>query len=134
MLVRTEKCLLRPKPEEAEALSLRCTWQRRLLNTNIAQRRDAWRDRGENISFPEQCQYFLTLRRENPDTLGLLNATSLQQTLRRADKTFAAFFRRAKSGAEKVGFPRFKGPDHFRSFEFTYGDGDCHCATRVQFH
>lgn len=129
MLVRTEKCLLRPKHDEAEALALRCTWHRHLANASIAQRRDAWRDRGESISYPEQSKYFLDLRRKNPDTLGLLNSSSLQHTLRKTNKSFAAFFRRTKSGTGKVGFPRFKGSDRFHSFEFTYGDG---CRLRPQ--
>ena len=60
--------------------------------------------------------------RANPDTLGKLNATSMQQMLRRLDKAFAAFFRRLKAG-EKPGFPRFKGRHRFHSLEYRYGDG-----------
>jgi len=52
----------------------------------------------------------------------MLNATSLQQMLRRLDKAFAAFFRRLKAG-EAPGFPRFKGHQRFKSVEYRYGDG-----------
>lgn len=123
MPVRTQKCLLRPKPDQADGLSRLCTWHRHLANAAIAQRRDAYRNLGESVSYPEQSRHFLALRRENPDTLGLLNASSLQQTLRKTNRSFAAFFRRVKSGDKKPGFPRFKGADRFHSFEFTYGDG-----------
>jgi putative transposase len=56
------------------------------------------------------------------DTIGRLNASSMQQTLRRLDKSFAAFFRRLKAG-EKPGFPRFKSRNRFPSVEYIYGDG-----------
>lgn len=48
------------------------------------------------------------------------NVSSLQQTVRRVDKSFQNFFRRVKSG-QKPGFPRFKKV--FGSIEFSAGDG-----------
>ena len=48
------------------------------------------------------------------------NTSSLQQTVRRLDKSFAAFFRRMKNG-ETPGFPRFK--KKFKSIDFMAGDG-----------
>jgi len=48
------------------------------------------------------------------------NVSSLQQTVRRVDKSFQNFFRRVKTG-QKPGFPRFK--KHLSSIEFTAGDG-----------
>lgn len=48
------------------------------------------------------------------------NTSSLQQTVRRLDKAFAAFFRRIKNG-ETPGFPRFK--KKFKSLDFMGGDG-----------
>jgi putative transposase len=41
----------------------------------------------------------------------------LQDTLRRVDKTFQAFFRRAKSG-QKAGYPRFKSARRYDSFTY----------------
>jgi putative transposase len=70
------------------------------------------------------------VRHVNPDTLGQLNASSIQQLLRRLDKSFTAFFRRLKTG-EKPGFPRFKGRNRFKSIEYTYGDG---CKLRQDTH
>lgn len=48
------------------------------------------------------------------------NHSSLQQTVRRLDKAFAAFFRRIKNG-ETPGFPRFK--KKFKSLDFVANDG-----------
>src|SRR5271157_1500855 len=71
--------------------------------------------------------HFRDLRHEQAATLGKLNATCLQQMLRRPDKAFAACSRRVKAG-ETPGFPRLKGRNRFKSLEFTYGDG---CKLRV---
>ena len=48
------------------------------------------------------------------------NVSSLQQTVRRLDKAFSAFFRRVKA-KESPGFPRFK--KNFKSVDFMSGDG-----------
>jgi len=77
---------------------------------------------GKGIGYSAQWAYFRDLRRGNPETFGKLNASSLQQLLRRLDKAFQAFFRRLKAG-ETPGFPRFKCRNRFKSIEYTYGDG-----------
>ena len=51
-----------------------------------------------------------------------VNTTSIQQTLRKLDKSFQAFFRRIKQG-QKPGYPRFKGQDRFNSVVFILSDG-----------
>lgn len=81
-----------------------------------------YKETGQGISYPQQWAYFRDLRRKNPETLGKVNATSMQQLLRRLDKAFQAFFRRLRAG-EKPGFPRFKSASRFRSMEFRHGDG-----------
>jgi putative transposase len=48
--------------------------------------------------------------------------SSQQATLRRLNRAFAGFFRRAKAGG-KPGYPRFKGPGRFDSVEWPK-DGD----------
>jgi putative transposase len=48
--------------------------------------------------------------------------TSQQQTLRRLDKAFGAFFRRVKAG-ETPGYPRFRSAARFDSVDFRHGDG-----------
>ena len=81
-----------------------------------------YKETGKGINFADQCKVFRDKRNNNSDIYGLLNATSVQQMLRRLDKAFSAFFRRMKAG-ETPGFPRFKGYDRFKSVEYRYGDG-----------
>ena len=121
-MIRTYRYRLYPAKAQARALDF-LLWQgRTLYNAALEQRITVYRDTGKGVSYYQQWAHFRDLRHEQPDTLGLLNATSVQQLLRRLDKTFAAFFRRVKAG-ETPGFPRFKGRDRFHSLEYRHGDG-----------
>jgi putative transposase len=129
-MLRTYKYLLRPNEQQIEQLDF-LLWQSRLVyNAALEGRIRTYQETGRGIGYAAQWAYFRDVRRENPETLGQLNASSLQHLLRRLDKAFAAFFRRVRSG-EKPGFPRFKGRDRFRSLEYTYGDG---CKLRQDGH
>ena len=92
-----------------------CTTQR------LRERRDAYRKRAVRVTYQMQSDQLKVIRAEGEDLLAL-NFSSMQQTLRRLNKAFNAFFRRVKAG-EKPGFPRFKGRERFRSISFVYGDG-----------
>ena len=119
---RTYKYRLYPNRAQDKALDS-LLWQgRNLYNAALEQRVKTYQETGKGISYPEQWAYFRDERNANPETLGKLNATSVQQMLRRLDKGFAAFFRRVKAG-EKPGFPRFKGRNRFHSLEYRHGDG-----------
>ncbi|OGG46110.1 MAG: hypothetical protein A3F84_26835 [Candidatus Handelsmanbacteria bacterium RIFCSPLOWO2_12_FULL_64_10] len=119
---RTYKYRLYPNRAQAKALDF-LLWQgRNLYNAALEQRIKTYQETGKGISCPEQWAHFRDQRNANPETLGKLNATSVQQMLRRLDKSFAAFFRRLKGG-EKPGFPRFKGRNRFHSLEYRHGDG-----------
>jgi putative transposase len=121
-MLRTYKYLLRPNTEQVKQLDF-LVWQSRLIyNAALEQRITTYRETGKGIGYGAQWAHFRDVRRDNLDTLGWVNASSLQHLLRRLDKSFAAFFRRLKAG-EKPGFPRFKGRNRFNSIEYTYGDG-----------
>ncbi|GIV80683.1 MAG: hypothetical protein KatS3mg051_0037 [Anaerolineae bacterium] len=121
-MIRTYKYRLYPTNAQEKALDF-LLWQgRTLYNAALEQRLTVYRETGKGVSYPQQWAHFRDLRHANPDTLGKLNATSVQQMLRRLDKAFRAFFRRLKAG-EKPGFPRFKGCNRFNSLEYRYGDG-----------
>ncbi len=129
-MIRTFKYLLRPTPQHAQTLDF-LLWQSRLIyNAALEQRIRFYQETGQGISYAAQWMHFRDLRRTNPETFGLLNASSLQQLLRRLDKAFQAFFRRVKTG-ETPGYPRFKGRNRFKSIEYTYGDG-CKLRTNAQ--
>ncbi len=144
-MIRTYKYRLYPTNAQDKGLDF-LLWQgRTLYNAALEQRIVAYQERGLAVRYPDQWAYFRDLRHEQPDTLGKLNATSIQQLLRRLDKAFTAFFRRqfhrrrrlvrSADGIEKAGeepgFPRFKGANRFRSLEYRYGDG---CKLRTDEH
>ena len=121
-MLRTYKYLLRPNPEQENKLDF-LLWQSRwVYNAALEQRITSYQETGKGFSYGAQWTHFRDVRRDNPDGLGQINASSLQHLLRRLDKSFAAFFRRLKAG-EKPGFPRFKSRNRFHSLEYTYGDG-----------
>ena len=95
---------------------------RRVYNAALEQRIDVYKETGAGITYAAEWIHFRDLRRGDPDGLGLLNSSCMQQTLRRLDKAYRAFFRRVKTG-EKAGFPRFKGANRWKSIEFTHSDG-----------
>lgn len=129
-MLRTGKYLLRPNPEQAQYLDF-LLWQSRLIyNAALEQRIKTYQETGQGVGCGAQWAHFRDMRRDNPTTLGLLNASSLQHLLRRLDYAFAAFFRRLKA-EEKPGFPRFKSRQRFKSMEYTYGDG---CKLRQDEH
>ncbi|SMC28370.1 putative transposase [Desulfacinum hydrothermale DSM 13146] len=121
-MIRTYKYRLYPTNAQDRALDF-LLWQGRLLyNAALEQRINAYKNDGKSVTYPQQWAYFRDQRHENPDTLGKLNAASVQQLLRRLDKAFRSFFRRLKAG-EKPGFPRYKGRTRFNSLEYRHGDG-----------
>ena len=126
-MLLTYKYRLYPTNAQARALDF-LLWQgRNLYNAALEQRITAYKERGASVRYPEQWAHFRAIRHEQPDRLGQLNASCIQQLLRRLDKAFTAFFRRLKHG-ETPGFPRFKGRDRFHSLEFKHGDG---CKLRL---
>jgi putative transposase len=117
---RTYEYRLYPRPAEQAALSRLLEQHRAVYNAALEQCRNAYEATGQHQSALSQWLYFRDWRNAFPDLL--LNASSLQHTLRRVDKAYAAFFRRVKAG-ETPGHPRFKGAPRFHSVEYTYGDG-----------
>jgi putative transposase len=121
-MLRTYKYLIRPSPEQEQRLDF-LLWQSRLVyNAALEQRIATYQETGQGIGYRAQWVRFRDLRHNSPDTIGQLNASSLQHLLRRLDKAFTDFYRRLKAG-EKPGFPRFKSRNRFKSMEYTYGDG-----------
>ncbi|NDJ75091.1 MAG: transposase, partial [Chloroflexi bacterium] len=121
MMLRTYKYRLYPTHAQGRQLDF-LLWQgRNVYNAALEQRIAVYEETGQGVSYPQQWTHFRDERRANPATLGQLNATSMQQLLRRLDKAFKSFFRRLKAG-ETPGFPRFKDRYRFNSLEYRYGD------------
>jgi putative transposase len=87
---------------------------RELYNAALQERRDAYKINGLSINYHAQAIQLPEIKKTRQD-LTQVHSQVLQDTLRRLDKAFDAFFRRIKKG-EKPGYPRFKGKNFFDSF------------------
>jgi putative transposase len=129
---RSFKYRLYPTRAQAEAMAAILESHRALYNAALEHRRTAYQMRGTTITYGQQSAELKDIRREDAG-LAACNFSSCQATLRRLDRTFRAFFRRAESG-EKPGYPRFKGRDRFDTVEFpSHGDGCRFSGRRVTF-
>jgi putative transposase len=112
---------LYPTQTQAGLLARVLDIHRQLYNAALQERRDAWQMCRVSLNYYDQANQLKGIRQFDADA-AWLNYSSIQQTLRRLDKAFAAFFRRVKAGAEP-GFPRFKSKPRFNSVEYRWGDG-----------
>ena len=121
-MFRNYKYLLRPSRHQADMLDFQL-WQSRLIyNAALEERIRIYREIGKTLTAFEQSKRFRAMRYAYPDTVGMLNPHSINQTLRRLDKAYRTFFRQMKAG-ERFGFPEFKSRKAFRSYEYCYGYG-----------
>jgi putative transposase len=108
-----------------------------LYNAALQERREAWRMRTVRISYSHQSAQLKEIRAADRDGQGRHSFTAQQQTLRRLNVVFSAYFQRVR-GAEqanqaggrgerpkrwKVGYPRFKPYQRFNQVLFVAGDG-----------
>jgi putative transposase len=94
-----------------------------LYNAALEERREAWRRRMVSVGYGDQSAQLREIRAADPMGQGQHSFTAQQQTLRRLDATFRAFFRRARAGTCKVGYPRFKPYQRFDEVLFVAGNG-----------
>jgi len=118
---RAFKFRLYPTSRQHDALGLMCAAHAELYNAGLQERRDAWRMRRTSVSASSQMLQLKEIRTVRPDQ-GVWSFTSQQQTLRRLDKAFGAFFRRVKA-SQTPGYPRFRAAARFDSVDFRHGDG-----------
>lgn len=119
-MLRTFKFRLFTNSNQERELERTLETHRRIYNAALDGRTLCWETAGVDWNVFEQGRWLTIQRRLNPHW-GQVNATSSEQTLRRLDKSFKAFFARVKRG-EKPGFPRFKGRDQFESFVLRGGN------------
>jgi hypothetical protein len=94
-----------------------------LYNAALTERREAWRMRRVGISYGTQSAQLKEIRQADPVGQGRHSFTAQQQTLRRLNAVFAAFYQRCKTGEKKPGYPRFKPYSRFHQVRFVAGDG-----------
>jgi putative transposase len=109
-------------PQQARAVRLladHCD----LYNAALEERREAWRMRGVSMSYGAQSSQLREIRRAGPVGQGRHSFTAQQQTLRRLNTVFAAFYARAQNAKGKAGYPRFRPRGRFNQVRFIAGDG-----------
>jgi putative transposase len=99
-----------------------------LYNAALMERREAWRMRHVSVTYGVQSAQLKAIRRVDPDGQGRHSFTAQQQTLRRLNAVFAAFYERCKAvkngeKEKKPGYPRFKPYGRFDQVMFVAGDG-----------
>jgi len=136
MSLKSSKYRLYPTRKQAEKLQLTLDRTRELYNAALQERRDAYEIikrrpdfydaqarkqaiQAHNITYYSQANQLpeiKDIRQEYRD----IHSQVLQDVLRKADKTFKAFFARCKRG-DTPGFPRYKGRDRYNSFTYPQG-------------
>jgi putative transposase len=87
-----------------------------LYNAALQERRDAYTIAKLSLNYHSQAIQLPEIKESRPE-FDNVHSQILQDTLKRLDKAFAAFFRRVKAG-DKPGFPRFRSRSRYTSFTF----------------
>jgi putative transposase len=125
------------RPQEGRAVRLladHCD----LYNAALQERREAWRMQRVSVSYGQQSAQLREIRAADPQGQGRHSFTAQQQTLRRLNSVFAAYFQRVRDAEQatqrarskgeeakegRVGYPRFKPYQRFDQVLFVAGDG-----------
>ena len=114
--LRAYKYRLYPTKKQAVRLQEVLDRCRELYNAALQERRDAYRMAHVSIGYNQQAAQLPEIKEIRPEYADLHSQVS-QDTLKRLDKAFKAFFRRVKQG-EKPGYPRFQQYGRYDSFTF----------------
>ena len=129
---RNHRYRLYPTKAQEAGLVRHLEVHRRLYNAGLQERKEASERRGISRNYYDLANQLKEVRALDPEA-AFANYTSLQQTLRRLEKAFTAFFRRVKAG-EKPGYPRFKGRHRFTTIEYRWEDGIRRTGKRLHLH
>ncbi|MBV9708669.1 MAG: transposase [Chloroflexi bacterium] len=115
-MLQAYKYRLYPTKKQAIRLQAVLDRTRELYNAALQERKDAYRMAQVSIGYTQQAAQLPEIKEIRPEYADI-HSQILQDTLRRVDKAFKAFFRRVKNG-EKPGYPRFQAYDRYDSFTF----------------
>ena len=97
-----------------------CRW---VYNQTVETRKQAWERERKSVSLYDTNKLLTQWKRDNA-FLNRAFSQSLQEAQTRVDLAFKHFYRRVKQGAEKAGYPRFRGYHRYDSFTYKqYGNG-----------
>jgi putative transposase len=115
-VMKAFKYRLYPTRKQADVLQFTLDRNRELYNAALEERREAYRMCRVSISYNDQSAQLPEIKEIRPE-YNEIYSQILQDTLKRVDKAFKAFFRRVKKG-EKAGYPRFQGYNRYDSFTY----------------
>jgi putative transposase len=108
------KYRLYPTRKQAATLQFTLDRNRELYNASLEERKEAYRMSHISISYQDQSAQLPEIKELRPEYKEIYSQI-LQDTLKRVDKAFKAFFKRCKEG-KTPGFPRFQGYERYDSF------------------
>jgi putative transposase len=114
--MRTYKYRLYPTRKQQETLQWTLDRIRELYNAALQERREMYKYTGKGTTYNAQANQLPEIK-EMREEYKNIHSQVLQETLRRVDKAFQAFFRRVKA-REKSGYPRFASKNRFDSFTY----------------
>ena len=121
---------LRPTARQHVALGQCLASHRELYNAALQERRDAWRLKKIAVFYEDQSAQLKEIRKVRPD-VAAWSFSSQQATLRRLNRAFAGFFRRAKAGVTP-GYPRFRSAHRWDSVEWPKDGDGCRWQPNVR--
>lgn len=110
VIQRAYKTELDPTQEQIHLFYQCAGFARFVFNYGLAQRIEAYQERGESLNYYGQRKAFVETRKNTPEWAWMddLSYSIYEFALRDLDASYQNFFRRVKTG-EKPGFPKFKG-------------------------
>jgi len=115
-MMKALKYRLYPTRNQRDTLQFILDRNRELYNAALEERREAYRMSRVSISYNDQSAQLPAIKEVRPEYKEIYSQV-LQDTLKRVDKAFKAFFKRCKQG-KTPGFPRFQGYDRYDSFTY----------------
>lgn len=111
-----------PNQAQIRVLESNLRFECGLYNAALEERIRHYRHFGKGTTPTKQMAQLPEIKALFPKETSTIYAQSLQQTLRRLDHSYKAFFRRVKEGSESPGFPRFKSASRYRTVVFPQCD------------
>lgn len=111
-MIKSLKYRIYPNKEQEAKLIATLTTCRYLYNNALSERIEKYKTDKTSVSYVDQANH---LSKNKNEYQSKVHSQVLQDTLKRLDKSFKRFFNGLKQGI-RVGFPRFKAENRFRSF------------------
>lgn len=111
-MTETHKCRLYPTKTQERKLDNTLNTCRHLYNDALQQRIEKYKAEKKSLSYYDQCKW---LTENNNEYRMEVYSQVLQNVLKRVDTAYKNFFRGFKS-KKRVGYPRFKNKERYRSF------------------